>query len=681
MQKRILALFLLCLVLATAKTSKSSQPKAEKTTKTTKTASTTTSEYDFTAGRSFLDKVSQEILDDRIFFNNTMWQYAPHLGLRFISEYFVALHYLGLENETVFNRETYKKIALDLQLENGSWKQLPDPAVEDGQLDSTIEAYWALKIMGEDINAPHMKKAREWIIKKGGPDNACTLTKYFLSLFGQYDWEDLLYIPLIVLRNESIYEYTFADNFVGQWVYPHLVAMAYLRYYKVSTDMGPKYAVQELYPSGSRFKVYNVPKPAEPEADILNVLKLQLAIQQHNGGFGAYTVCSLLTMAAQKDFAAAYPTLFTQEIKTASKKAFDFLEYTYVTAPRAGYKGMLMDGSWWDNTLVVNGLKEAGVPAEKLTITMDHVAKESQQPNGGFCYGYGFEYAPDTDDTALAVQAMLKFGDRYKDRIEKAVNWLIFMQNTDGGFGAFHKEKNINPLISMIAGKIADSAEIFDQSSVDLTSHVLEAWADYGLKLDHPAVQKAIEYFKREQKDFGSWEARWAVNYVHTAGNVVCSLAKIGYDIEEAWVRKAVDWVLTKQNEDGGWGETFKSYIAGADMEGVGVSTPTQTAWVLFGLIEIADNKNYNVTDEIFRAVNYLKAAYDKHGEWYDEAPVGTGHRGILSMQYPAYAKSFPLSAMQRFLNKFGEGKKCSPANNFCRKTSIERRAEFIDEL
>ena len=599
MQKSLLALFLICLVLATAKVPKSSksntQPKAEKAAKPA-TTTTGSSDYDFGAVRSFLDNANEQILADRIWFNNTMWQFAPHLGLRFISEYFVALHFLGLENETVFNRETYKKIALDLQLENGSWKQLPDPAIEDGQIDSTIEAYWALKIMGEDINAPHMRKAREWIIKKGGPDNACTLTKYFLSLFGQYDWEDLLYIPLVVLRNESIYQHSFADNFVGQWVYPHLVAMAYLRYYKVSKDMGPRYAVQELYPSGSRFKVYNVPKPAEPEADILNVLKLQLGIQQHNGGFGAYTVCSLLSMAAQKDFTESYPNHFTQEIKVAGKKAFDFLEYTYVTAPRAGYKGMLMDGSWWDNTLIVNGLKEAGVPAEKLTITMDHVVKESQQPNGGFCYGYGFEYAPDTDDTALAVQAMLKFGDRYKANIEKSVEWLISMQNNDGGFGAFHKEKNINPLISLIAGKIADSAEIFDQSSVDLTSHVLEAWADYGLKLDHPAVQKAIEYFKREQRDFGSWEARWAVNYVHTAGNVVCSLSKIGYDIEEAWVRKAIDWVLTKQNEDGGWGETFSSYIPNAGMEGVGVSTPTQTAWVLFGLIEIADNKNYNVT-------------------------------------------------------------------------------------
>ena len=583
MKKCLLALFLFAFALAHFANAKVIQ-------------SPSLANPDFTTVRSFLDNVNEEILADRIFFNNTMWQFAPHLGLRFISEYFVALHFLGLENETVFNRETYKKIALDLQLENGSWKQLPDPAIEDGQLDSTIEAYWALKIMGEDINAPHMRKAREWILKNGGLDNACTLTKYFLSLFGQYDWEDLLYLPLTILRNESIYQYTFIDNFVGQWVYPHLVAMAYLRYYKVSKDMGPKYSVQELYPSGPRFKVYNVEKPAEPEADILNVVKLQLAIQQHNGAFGAYTVCSLLSMAAQQDFISAYPNHFAKEIPIARKRAFDFLEYTYVTAPRAGYKGMLMDGSWWDNILVVNALKESGVPAEKLTVTLDHIIKEGQQPNGGFCYGYGFEYAPDTDDTAMAVQAMLKFGDKYKAEIKKSVDWLIFMQNSDGGFGAFHKEKNVNPIIGFLAGKIADSAEIFDQSSVDLTSHVLEAWADYGMKLDHPAAQKAIAYFKKEQRDFGSWEARWAVNYIHTAGTVVCALSKIGYDVSEPWIQKAVSWVLTKQNKDGGWGETFSSYKPKAGMEGIGVSTPTQTAWVLFGLIEIADHTSYNVT-------------------------------------------------------------------------------------
>jgi len=671
MNKCILILFFLGLVLVSASTNKNAQ-KAKVTT------ANTSNGFDFAGVQSFLNSATSQILDDRIFLDNTTWVYPPHLGLRFISEYFAVLHYLGLENKTSFNRETYKQIALSTQLENGSWRQQTDPMM-DGQIDSTILAYWALKIMGEDINAPHMRKAREWILNYGGPDTASTLTKYFLSLFGQYDWEDLLYIPLIALRNESIFQYTFADNFVAQWVYPHLVTMAYLRYYKLSKDMGPRYAVQELYPSGKRFKVYNVAKPAEPESDILNLIKLQLEIQQHNGGVGAYTVCSIFAIAVWKDFDAAYPGIFTERINVASKKAFDFLERMYVTSPRAGYKGMLMDGSFWDNALIVQGLAEAKVPQEKVTKTLDYIVKNGQQPNGGFCYGFGFEYAPDTDDTAIAVQAMLHYGDKYKPQIKKAVDWLVFMQNKDGGFGAFHKEKNINPLISFLAGKIADSAEIFDQSSVDLTSHVLEAWAEYGFDLQHPSVQKAIQYFKREQKSFGSWEARWAVNYVHTAGNVLSSLSKIGYDMDEPWVRRAATWVISKQNKDGGWGESSLSYKEGLNMEGVGVSTPTQTAWVLFGLIELADKPNYNVTEEIFRGIQYIQDAHKKHGEWIDESPVGTGHRGILSMQYPAYAKSFPVMAISRFLKKFGEGKACSSVNNYCRKTNIIIREDSND--
>lgn len=669
MNKSLIVFFLFALVLVSASTNKKAQKEKVTTTRSSPG-------FDFAGIRSFLDQATSLILDDRIFLDNTTWIYPPHLGLRFISEYFAVLHYLGLENQTAFNRETYKKIALSTQLENGSWKQLPDPMVSDGQIDSTILAYWALKIMGEDLNAPHMRKAREWILNYGGPDQASTLTKYFLSLFGQYDWEGHVYIPLMALRNESIYQYTFADNFVAQWVYPHLVTMAYLRYYKLGKDMGPRFAVQELYPEGKRFKLYNVQKPTEPEADILNILKLQFEIQQHNGAFGGYTVCSLFAMVAMKDFDAAYPGLLTDKINTAVKRAFEFLELTYITSPRAGYKGMLMDGSFWDNALIVQGLGEAGVPAEKLTKTLEYIIKNGQQKNGGFCYGFGFEYAPDTDDTAIAVQAMMLFGDKYKAQIDRAVDWLVFMQNKDGGFGAFHKEKNINPLVSYFAGKIADSAEIFDQSSVDLTSHVLETWALYGFGLDHPSVKKAIQYFKNEQKPFGSWEARWAVNYIHTAGNVVSSLSKIGYDVEEPWVRKAVDWMLSKQNKDGGWGESTLSYKAGANMEGVGVSTPTQTAWVLFGLIEIADKPNYNVTEQIFQGIRYLQSAHKKHGEWLDESPVGTGHRGILSMQYPAYAKAFPPMAISRFLNKFGEGKTCNPSNNYCRKTKIVIRSD-----
>lgn len=74
-----------------------------------------------------------------------------------------------------------------------------------------------------------------------------------------------------------------------------------------------------------------------------------------------------------------------------------------------------------------------------------------------------------------------------------------------------------------------------------------------------------------------------------------------------------------------------------------------------------------------------MQAAYEKHGEWYDEAPVGTGHRGILAMQYPSYAKSWPVLAMQRFLDKFGEGKKCNPVNNFCRKTANGRKRNSFE--
>ena len=593
MQKNILLFVLLALALVSTKVTKAGEPSDNQ--RSSRSSNDKAGGYDFESAQRLLNKVSAEILDDRIFDNNTIWRYPPHLGLRFISEYFVAIHFLGLENQTVFNRETYKQIALSTQLENGSWKQIPDPMVTDGQIDSTIEAYWALKVMGEDINAPHMRKAREWILNYGGLEKASTLTKYFLSLFGQYDWENLLYIPLIVLRNNSFYEYTFADNFVGQWVYPHLVSMAYLRYYKLSIDMGPKYSVLELYPEPTEIKIYSVSKPAEPDADILHIVNLQLGIQQHNGGFGAYTVSSLLNMAALNDFSATYPNIYKKEIETAVKKAFDFLELTYVTSPRAGYKGMLMDGSLWDNTLIVLGLTEAGVPGDKLTKTIDHIIARGFQKNGGFCYGAGFEYAPDTDDTALAVQTILKYGDKYKPIAKKSIEWLISMQNNDGGFGAFHKNKNFNPLLKLLAGKIADSAEIFDQSSVDLTAHVMEAWADYGYNHTEPFMQKAIQYLKNEQTSFGAWEARWAINYISTVGNVASSLSKSGYNMSEAWVTKAIDWVVSKQNEDGGWGESGRSY-AEESMAGVGISTPTQTSWVLIGLIEVANHEHYDVT-------------------------------------------------------------------------------------
>jgi squalene cyclase len=170
------------------------------------------------------------------------------------------------------------------------------------------------------------------------------------------------------------------------------------------------------------------------------------------------------------------------------------VEFNYFN-DRVPYQGSLDDGRWWDTILVSWGLLEAGADPSKLVPVIDSMIKQGVQPNGGIAYGYDFEYAPDADDTGLLLLVLSKFGDRYKDQIEKSKKWIATMQNPDGGFPAFDTNKMENQEIYKFAMNlvgISNSAEIFDPSSPDVTTHIMEGYAAIGEGLNNRVIQRSI---------------------------------------------------------------------------------------------------------------------------------------------------------------------------------------------
>ena len=186
---------------------------------------------------------------------------------------------------------------------------------------------------------------------------------------------------------------------------------------------------------------------------------------------------------------------------------FDFVEFNYFN-DRVPYEGSLDDGRWWDTILISWALMESGEPVEKFTPIVDKMIKEGVQSNGGIAYGYDFEYAPDADDTGLLLLVLERFGDKYASQIKKSNEWLINMQNPDGGYPAFDTNKMENQYIvrwaTQLAG-ISNSAEIFDPSSPDVTTHIMEGMAGVGVSIEHPTIQHMITYLKNTQTAFGSW--------------------------------------------------------------------------------------------------------------------------------------------------------------------------------
>lgn len=183
----------------------------------------------------------------------------------------------------------------------------------------------------------------------------------------------------------------------------------------------------------------------------------------------------------------------------------------------ASYLGTLDDGRYWDSILASIALMNNNCTDLNLEKTFDKLIKDALQPSGGLAYGIDFEYAPDIDDTALFLYSLglFKENKKYKKEIDLVIQWLLSMQNRDGGWAAFDKDKNPNDsklfwfLFSLT--KIDKSAEIFgflfnlffiilcvDISCPDIVGHVFSGLGQFGLRAENnQEIAKAITYLKK----------------------------------------------------------------------------------------------------------------------------------------------------------------------------------------
>src|SRR5579864_7215761 len=185
------------------------------------------------------------------------------------------------------------------------------------------------------------------------------------------------------------------------------------------------------------------------------------------------------------------------------------------------------------------------------------------------------------------------------------------MQCANGGWAAFDRD-NDKAIISKIP--FCNFGEALDPPSVDVTAHVIEALAELGLRADDPRIAKALAFLYAEQEPEVSWFGRWGVNHIYGVGAVLPALASIGEDMRAPAIRKAVDWLLSKQNADGGWGESCMSYMD-ADWIGRGDSTPAQTAWALMALMAAGEQ----ASPAVARGFRHLAETQRPDGTWDED--------------------------------------------------------------
>jgi squalene-hopene/tetraprenyl-beta-curcumene cyclase len=295
---------------------------------------------------------------------------------------------------------------------------------------------------------------------------------------------------------------------------------------------------------------------------------------------------------------------------------------------------------------------------------------------GGWCFEYANEFYPDVDDTVMVVTALasqmenagymsdplgpnvqwidrranIKSADarhhiRQLDRLaaatNRAVNWVLALQNRDGGWGAFDRDNDAQFLCRV---PFADHNAMIDPSTPDLTGRVLETFGALGRRVGDPAIDRAVAYIRKVQESDGSWFGRWGVNYVYGTWQALVGLGAVGVPWNDLAVVAGVNWLLEHQQACGGWGETPESY-ARPELRGRGSVTPSQTAWALLGLMA----SGHGGHPAVERGIEYLLGTQREDGTWHESEFTGTGFPQVFYLRYHYYPIYFPLLALARW--------------------------------
>jgi squalene-hopene/tetraprenyl-beta-curcumene cyclase len=559
-----------------------------------------------------------------------------------------------------------------LQQPDGGWNMYPGGKAD---LSGTVKAYFALKLMGDNPDSPHMKKAKEIILEMGGAEKCNTFTRFFFAALGQISYDACPTIPPeIVLLPKWFY---FNLYHVSAWTRTMILPLGIVTTFRYTRrkPLEQNQRIDELYiDHAAANRLSPEPLAGLPtdwretflwldqmlkgwETLPLKVLRdkalreAEKWLLEHldgSEGLGAIfpPMIYMLIVFRCLGYADDHP-----RVKLAHKHLEDFFIHE---GDAIRIQPCL--SPVWDTGIAMHALAETNLSidsdsAQRATQWLlekeCRIASDWQKncPNAepaGWFFEFANPHYPDVDDTAMVCMALHRLGGEIsRPAIQRGIKWLLAMQNEDGGWAAFDRTTD-RPLLEKIP--FADHNAMQDPSCPDIAGRVLECLGHCGLTVDHPAVQRAIQYLIREQDADGAWWGRWGVNYVYGTWQVLSGLRSVGENMGRDYIHKAANWLSSCQKKDGSWGETCDSY-EDASLKGTGNSTASQTAWGAMGVMAANGPRDPAVE----KAIHWLIAQQNSQGSWDEKYFTGTGFPKVFYLKYHLYRLYFPLMALGRW--------------------------------
>ncbi|HET7662451.1 MAG TPA: squalene--hopene cyclase, partial [Rhodanobacteraceae bacterium] len=589
------------------------------------------------------------------------------------AEYVLMLHYFG-EREPALEA----KIGVYLrrrQGKDGGW-----PLYEAGAMDvsCSVKVYFALKLMGDDPDAEHMRRARKAIQARGGAARSNVFTRITLALFGELPWRGVPVVPVELVL-------------LPRWFPIHLLKISYwsrtvVTPLAVLCSLKPRAAnpldvhVRELFLTPPEEEKHYFPEPESRLARLfLDMDKLGHLLDAHpprwlrrlalrraerwmlprlNGVDGLGAIFPAMVNACEALALLGYPAdhpLLSKARKALSELLIEHDDEAYCqpcVSPvwDTGLTCLAMQEDARDETQP--GLDAALDSAHAWLLEKQLVESKGdwklthpRLAGGGWAFQYQNTFYPDLDDTAVIAWTLHQSPRRDEacaKAVTRAANWLVGMQSENGGFASFDADNNHGWLNEI---PFADHGALLDPPTSDVSARVLTLLAQLDRPQDRQARERVLDFLRREQTPDGCWFGRWGTNYIYGTWSVLTALQACGITPDDEAVQRAVAWLKQCQRGDGSWGETNDSYfdpaLAGADTRG----NAAQTAWALLGLMAAGETRS----NAVARGVRWLVHAQDANGHWHDAGFNAPGFPRVFYLKYHGYSQYFPYWALARY--------------------------------